>query len=223
MNGKWMWNEWKMNEKWMKNEWKMSGKWMENERKMNGKWTGNEWEMGKWMENGAGFTSHHNYWMVLPKIPVTAFCFHFPFIFHSFFIHFAFIFHSLSIEFPFISDGEPPAIRGVAPPPQDSSRALGAGCNAGVTRPAPGIVVYAQQRVDYSHFSFPSFPAGEPTESGGLVGVWILERGWTVLGCPSGLALRKGGFASGLLPGSKAYSPPKNANFKDILYPFIQG
>ena len=105
----------------------------------------------------------------------------------------------------------------------DSSRALGAGCNAGVTRPAPGIVVYAQQRVDYSHFSFPSFPAGEPTESGGLVGVWILERGWTVLGCPSGLALRKGGFASGLLPGSKAYSPPKNANFKDILYPFIQG
>ena len=112
---------------------------------------------------------------------------------------------------------------GGTPPPEDSSRALGAGCNAGVTRPAPGIVVYAQQRVDYSHFSFLSFPAGQPTESDGLVGVWILKRGWTVFGCPSGLALRKGGFASGLLPGSKAYSPPENANFKDILYPFIQG
>ena len=203
---------------------------MENEREMNGKWA-NEWKMAP----GSPVTIIIGWCAVLPKITVTAFCFHFPFIFHSFsfhfpfifhsfFIHFAFIFHSLSIEFPFISDGEPPAIRGVAtPPPQDSSRALGAGCNAGVTRPAPGIVVYAQQRVDYSHFSFPSFPAGEPTESGGLVGVWILERGWTVLGCPSGLALRKGGFASGLLPGSKAYSPPKNANFKDILYPFIQG
>ena len=90
---------------------------------MNGKWA-NEWKMAP----GSPVTIIIGWCAVLAKITVTAFCFHFPFIFHSFsfhfpfifhsfFIHFAFIFHSLSIEFPFISDGEPPAIRGVAPPP----------------------------------------------------------------------------------------------------------